>query len=348
MLLWPLSAVYGAAAHFRARAYRTGLKNQHRLDGIVISVGNLTTGGTGKTPMVAWIADRLVREGKSTGILTRGYRGDSRAGREDSSDEVKLLRARLGERVAIGVGADRFANGRELARQGVEWFVLDDGFQHLQIARDVDIVLIDASNPFGGGHLLPAGRLREPKAALRRASVIVITRSAHAPAVEAAVRRESAAQIFYAHMHLEAICRFADGQIGSAISPAGVGKAFAFCGIGNPAAFLWDLRAWGIQLAGHKVFRDHHRISNSDSEQITREAKAADARALICTEKDLYNLQGVHRFEMPLFYCRISVTIDRADEFWDYVMMIANARRSGLQREIHPGMAQNGEPGRQG
>lgn len=341
-LLWPLSMVYGAVAHFRARAYRTGLRKQRRLDGCVISVGNLTTGGTGKTPMVAWIAERLMKGGKATCILTRGYRGESREGAVDSSDEVKLLRARLGERVAIGVGADRYASGRELARQGIEWFVLDDGFQHLQLARDLDLVLIDATNPFGGGCLLPAGRLREPKSALRRADIIVITRSAHAPAVEAAVRRESSAPIFYAHSRLDAIRSFTDGQMGGAISTAEVGPAFAFCGIGNPGAFLADLRAWGVQVAGHKFFRDHHRYTSRDDEEIMRGAKAAGARALICTEKDLYNLCSKDYGGMPLYFCRISLAIDREDEFWNCVMKIANARRNAALRELPLGTAGNG------
>jgi tetraacyldisaccharide 4'-kinase len=338
--------VYGAVAHFRARAYRTGLRKQRRLDGWVISVGNLTTGGTGKTPMVAWIAERLVKEGKHTGILTRGYRGKSSEGIGNTSDEVKLLRARLGERVAIGVGADRFAKGRELAIQGIEWFVLDDGFQHLQLARDVDIVLVDATNPFGGGHLLPAGRLREPKSAIRRADVIVITRSAHAPAVEAAVRRESAAPIFYAHMGLDAIRSFTDGKIGGAISASEVGPAFAFCGIGNPGAFLADLRAWGVQVAGHKFFRDHHRYTDRDGERIMPEAKAAGARALICTEKDLYNLRVKDFGGMPLHFCRISLAIDREGEFWDCVLKIAEARRNAAVRGLPLGPAGNGGLGR--
>jgi len=173
-VLWPLTLPYGAGVHLRARAYRKGILRQRRLGGMVISVGNLTTGGTGKTPMVIWIAQRLLVEGKSTGILTRGYRGEGNASAL-TSDEVRLMQARLGDRVAFGVGADRFAGGSELAKRGVESFVLDDGFQHLQLARDADIVLIDAMNPFGGGHLLPAGRLREPPSALSRADIVVIT-----------------------------------------------------------------------------------------------------------------------------------------------------------------------------
>ena len=179
-LLWPLTLPYGAVSRLRARAYKKGLLRQQRLHGVVISVGNLTTGGTGKTPMVLWLAERLLAEGKKAGILTRGYRGETSL-TGSTSDEVQLLQRRLGDRVAFGIGADRFARGSELATRGIDWFILDDGFQHLQLARDVDIVLIDATNPFGGGHLLPAGRLREPKAAISRADIVVITRSGHAP-----------------------------------------------------------------------------------------------------------------------------------------------------------------------
>src|SRR5271165_2508100 len=167
-LLWPLSLPYGAAAHLRARAYRKGILKQQHLDGTVISVGNLTTGGTGKTPIVLAIAERLLAEGKNVGILTRGYRGEKIAPSAKNisasaatnacaeaitttSDEVRLLQSRLGTRVQFGVGANRYEKGRELAKHGVSWFILDDGFQHLQLARAVDIVLIDATNPFSGG-----------------------------------------------------------------------------------------------------------------------------------------------------------------------------------------------------
>ncbi len=348
-LLWPLSLPYGAVAHLRARAYRKGILRQHRLDGVVISVGNLTVGGTGKTPMVLWIAERLLAEGKRVGILTRGYRGKAaeRARRTDepgdrvqediskksartiqqsTSDEVRLLGSRLGHRVEIGVSADRYARGRELAKQGVEWFVLDDGFQHMQLARDVDIVLIDATNPFGGGRILPSGRLREPRTALARADIIVITRSEHAPAVEAALRRDSNAPVFYARTKLDAIRSISGGQSSDDISPAQTGPLFAFCGIGNPSAFLADLRLWGVQVAGHKFFRDHHRFTEQDGADILKEAIAAGARGLICTEKDLYNLGGIQFGELPVYFCAISLQIDRNEEFWRVVKETANAR----------------------
>jgi tetraacyldisaccharide 4'-kinase len=332
--LAPFSLIYGAVTHLRARAYRKGILKPRRLDGTVISVGNLTVGGTGKTPMVLWIAERLASEGKSVGVLTRGYRGRPRAARETSpsarsastSDEVRMLQSRLGDRAAFGVGPDRHANGVGLANRGVNWFVLDDGFQHLQLARDLDIVLIDATNPFGGGRLLPAGRLREPRSALARADIVVITRSNHAPAVEAAVRRETDASIYYARPKLEVIRSFTDGQLAGNVTPSALGPLFAFCAIGNPQAFAADLRAWGLEIIGHRFFPDHHRFTDADDEEILREAKAANAAGLICTEKDLYNLHAIHYGKMPIFFCAISMHIDRDDEFWSEVLATAKSR----------------------
>jgi tetraacyldisaccharide 4'-kinase len=333
-LLWPLSLPYAAVARLRARAYRQGLLRQRQLDGVVISVGNLTVGGTGKTPMVLWIAERLLAEGKSVGILTRGYRGKtvsesadkSRATNDpaavSTSDEVQLLQSRLENRALLGVGADRYKNGVALAARGVNWFLLDDGFQHLQLARDVDIVLIDASKPFGGGHLLPAGRLREPRAALKRADLIVITRSNHAPAVESVVRRHSEAPIFYARTTLASVYSPSNPQL--AASEARSRKLFAFCGVGNPAAFIADLRDWGFQIAGHKSFPDHHRYTPSDIAAVEKQAREAGAAGLICTEKDRFNLEDAQP-SMNLWVCSISMHIDREDDFWQALMKKAQS-----------------------
>lgn len=314
-LLWPLTLPYGALSGLRTRAYRVGLLRQQSLDGVVISVGNLTTGGTGKTPMVLWLAQRLLAEGRSTGILMRGYRGQTDASGA-TSDEVRLLQARLGERAAFGVGANRFAQGRKLAERGVRWFVLDDGLQHLALARDVDIVLIDATSPFGGGHLLPAGRLREPRSALARANIIVITRSDHAPAIESVIRRESDAPIFYAAPHLESVRAFRGQYPGDQASECHSRRLFAFSGIGNPAVFPVDLREWGLDPVGYRIFRDHHRYTPQDMAALAAEARQARADALICTEKDIFNLTGVPLEDVELYYCRIFLHLAREAEFW--------------------------------
>jgi tetraacyldisaccharide 4'-kinase len=313
--------------------YTSGLIRPKRLDAAVISVGNLTVGGTGKTPMVLWIAEHLVAEGKRTAILTRGYGGDvarasgpGAAGDSSTSDEVRLLKERLGSQVAFGVGADRFANGRGLARRGVNWFVLDDGFQHLQLARDANIVLIDATDPFGGGRVLPAGRMREPRSALGRADIIVVTRSDHAPAVETIIRRYSDAPIFYGQTKLEGIRSFFDGEWGGQISAEEGKRVFAFCGVGNPTSFVSDLRRWGYNVVGQKFFRDHHRYSPTDEEAITKEAVAAGATALVCTEKDIYKVNQL-RYRRPHLFCAvISLQLNEGAQFWRTVMGTVESR----------------------
>ena len=322
--LWPFSIPYGAAARLRARAYELGVLKQRRLHAKVISVGNLTVGGTGKTPMAVWIAERLIAEGKKAAILTRGYRGSAEA----EGDEVQLMKARLGDRVPLGVGADRYEQGRKLVPAGVEWFVLDDGFQHLQLARDVDVVLVDALNPFGGGRLLPVGRMREPKSALRRADVVLVTRSAHAPAIEAAVGRDVDAPIFYAQTALSSV-RAALGEHRDRELPMRPQdkRWFAFCGVGNPTGFLTDLRAWGFNVVAQQFFRDHHRYTQADANQLAASARAAGAEGLLCTEKDRFNLGGIRLTALDVAYCRISLQVVRADEFWAALMAVATRER---------------------
>lgn len=336
-MLLPFSVLYGAGMSVRTRLYRMGILKQRRLNGVVISVGNLTVGGTGKTPMVIWIAGRLAGEGKSAALLTRGYGSRPAETAEGTgeiapseliSDEVKVMIDHLGDGVTYGVGADRYQRGLKLQKLGVNWFVLDDGFQHLELARDVDIVLIDSSLPFGGGHLLPAGRLREPRSALSRADIIVITRSHHAPAIEAAIRRDSDAPIFYAWPGFDSVrgigCQRLDTE------EARRQKLFAFCGIGNPQPFISDLREWGFQIAGQRFFPDHHRYTQRDAEDIERAAKAAGATGLICTEKDVFNFSGVKWKMCDLFVCRIKLEIDNDNAFW--LSVIAKGELRAAQR----------------
>src|ERR1700674_2102922 len=164
LVLWPAEVAYSGGVRLRERLYRRGILRSRRLEGTVISVGNLTMGGTGKTPMVLWLAERLAAEGHRPAILTRGYRGKAPGDGQGPpmADEVSLLQRRLGDRAQFGVGKNRYMTGRRLEQKGSRWFILDDGFQHLALGRNADIVLLDASDPFGGGQLLPEGRLREP------------------------------------------------------------------------------------------------------------------------------------------------------------------------------------------
>lgn len=327
--LWPAAMIYAAVVKARAALYGAKILRRRRLDGAVISVGNLTVGGTGKTPMVLWIAERLFAEGRKTAILTRGYRGGAQADAAGvpQADEVALLRERLAGRAQLGVGRDRYEAGKILERHRVEWFVLDDGFQHLALERDADIVLIDATDPFGGGRLLPAGRLREPRRALNRANAIVITRSEHAPGLEMAVRRFTSAPIFYAQVELAAVLRAPAMQVPLPMDRAKV-KVFAFCGIGNPAAFFFDLRRWGFAVTGERRFPDHHRYSARDVATVEEDARKAGAEALVCTEKDVFNLREALPGALPLYACRVELVVFDAEGFWSAVIG-AVGRRAG-------------------
>lgn len=330
-LLWPLSLAYSSVVRAKNWGYARGIFRQRKLPGTVIGVGNLTVGGTGKTPMVLAIAERLAGEGKHAAILTRGYKGATEAGSGGvpQSDEVALLRERLAGKVQLGVGADRYKNGVTLARHGIDWFVLDDGFQHRKLARDVDIVLIDATDPFGGGVTLPAGRLREPLSALRRAGIVVITRSVQAPspAIEAVLRRHTQSPVFYASTRLESVLRVPRFDV--ALTPQDWQKArfLAFCGIGNPAAFFEDLRNWGLPAVQQRSFRDHHVYTAREGAELEQAAVSAGADALLCTEKDVWNLRNVQFTKMPAYCCRIS--FDLSENFWSALTDLAGRKKAG-------------------
>jgi tetraacyldisaccharide 4'-kinase len=285
ILLWPLSQGYGTYVRVRRAAYAHGWLKPRRLKAMVISVGNLTVGGTGKTPMVLWLAEKFIAEGKKVAILSRGYRGS-----HGSSDEIELLKRRLGDRVLFGVGPDRFRCGSRLESvHAVDVFLLDDGFQHLQLARDLDIVMLDGSRRLKNAWLLPAGPLREPLAACRSADILVVSRKCERPFIEA--RDTHTFSVFYAQTRLLGFRRFGSDSRHKYLSDLGAGRRFvAFCGIGNPEAFFDDLSRWDVAVAEKRAFSDHHKYSARELEQLLSRAEACGAGGLITTEKDAENL----------------------------------------------------------
>jgi tetraacyldisaccharide 4'-kinase len=335
-LLTPLSILYSLMARIRTWCYARGIFRKRTLPGTIISVGNLTVGGTGKTPMVLAIAERLAGEGKRTAILTRGYRGtiDSKMGNEAASgdpqsDEVALLRERLAGRVQLGVGADRHKNGAVLARHGISWFVLDDGFQHLKLRRDADVVLVDATDPFGGGRVLPAGRLREPVSALGRADIVVITRSVRAPspAIEAIIKRHTDSPIFYSDTCIECVLRIPRLDVSLPAQDYQRARFLAFCGIGNPSGFYEDLRNWGFHVVRERSFPDHHVYAAREADALEQEAVACGVDALLCTEKDVWNLRNVQFMKIPAYCCRISLGLP--EDFWIALAGVLRNSKSG-------------------
>jgi tetraacyldisaccharide 4'-kinase len=310
ILLWPASKLYGVGVSIRTRLYASGLLKQKRLQAAVISVGNLSVGGTGKTPLVIWLAERLLEQGQRVAILTRGYRGTG-----GSSDEVELMRSRLQNRVIFGVGKNRFVEGQRIeSHQAIDIFLLDDGFQHLQLARDLDIVLIDASRPMTQ-QLLPAGPMREPLSALTRAGMIIFTRTENTPGAKEALQRLSNLPIFSASTLLLGFRRLGSEDALQTAADLGSGPFFAFCGIGNPEAFLQDSHRWGVAPAGHMFFADHHRYTLEDMQAIEQAASRLGAKGLLTTEKDSCNLSGVSFESLPIYVCIIDLEIAADSEF---------------------------------
>lgn len=327
LALAPLGMLYGAVTRARLRLYRSGFLKSERVGAPVVSVGNLTAGGTGKTPLVEWAALALAREGLSACVLTRGYgRADesrrvvaSDAGRllaevEECGDEPRLLAEKLLGAASVVCDRDRVAAAR-WAREvlGAEVFVLDDGFQHLRIARDFDIVTLDATAPWGGGAMLPRGRLREPVSGLARADCVVITRAELAEDLEglrAEVGRVGGGRpaVFTSRVRtlgwkpLKKDGAEADVKLESV-------RVGAFCAVGNPGAFFEHVRRDGLEVCYTRAFRDHHAYTQSDAEAVAREAGALGAQALLTTAKDAVKLRGL-RFALPCYVVETGLEFD--------------------------------------
>jgi tetraacyldisaccharide 4'-kinase len=307
LLLWPLSALYGQAARWRAALYFNGILKSKRLNRPVISVGNLTVGGTGKTPMVIWLAERLMSDRKRVGILSRGYKGNG-----ETSDEIELMKYRLHARPRFGVGPDRYQEGKKL-EPSVDVFILDDGFQHLQLARDVNILLIDASQPPGKHTMLPTGRLREPISAMTRADLLVFTRTETVAGATAAIEKFPDYPVFSAATRLLGFRRLGMSNEFLNADQIVPGPFYAFCGIGNPRAFFQDLKNWNIPLVGQSEFRDHHRYDARDTSEIEAVAHDAGATAILTTEKDAQNLADATFSRLPAYVVVIDLEISKEE-----------------------------------
>lgn len=285
VLLRGLSLPYGAVVRVRNKLYDWNLLRCRRADAAVISVGNLTAGGTGKTPLVIWLARYLAQRGCSCAVLTRGYK--TTAG--TLSDEPALL-ARACE-AAVIVNSDRLAGAKKAVEQHrANVLILDDGFQHRRIRRDVNILTIDATCPFGYGRLLPAGLLREPVSSLRRAHAVVLTRCDLASeedlaAIEMRIRTIHPDAAIFRSVHRSMYAKtFGNETIDMAALQTK--KLFAFCGIGNPDAFLGGLTRMGLSVVASRSFDDHHAYTEADMLELTEQAAAYGAELLLSTEKD--------------------------------------------------------------
>ena len=281
-----LSIVYSVCVRLRNLGYDIKLFRPVTSGVPVISIGNITTGGTGKTPLVIWLCNYLQSRGVTCGILTRGYKTHP----GQITDEPALL-ASACENTAVVVNPDRRAGAKKaIYRHGAKLLVMDDGFQHRRLHRDMDIVVVDALCPFGYGRVLPAGLLREPLIGLSRASAVVITRADQVR--ESDLDKLESEIIRYAgeipitrtvHKFTGVVC---DPKHTLALDELKDKAVFAFCGIGNPDAFFNALRQCPMNLAGTQVFNDHYDYTTDDMEAIVEQATACGAEAILCTQKD--------------------------------------------------------------
>ncbi|MEE9197216.1 MAG: tetraacyldisaccharide 4'-kinase [bacterium] len=322
------SWVYGAGHLTRMAAYRTGVLNTRRLPCWTLSVGNITAGGTGKTPTVLALAQALFAQGRKVAVLSRGYGGKAQGpvtvvsdGERilvhppEAADEASLLASRL-PGIPVLTGPDRYALGMKAAADfGVEGVILDDGFQHVQLARDLNLLLLDARRPFGNGHLLPRGTLREPKGAVARAGGVFITRAESPdPQIAAQLRRR------FPSLPL-AVSRFVpdgvhDVASGEESEPEGR-RMFLVCGIARPSDFQSLASQAGFEEAGMMAVTDHHAYGREDVREIQARARASGADGLLTTEKDAVKLRPYLSGGLPCGSLRLRLEILSGESHWE-------------------------------
>lgn len=282
-LLTAAAPVYALGQAARSASFATGLKRTFALGLPTISVGNLTTGGTGKTPMVAWLADYLIELGAFPCVLLRGYRG---------GDEAQEHKERLGDAAHVEPDPDRVAAAKRMlnADPPPTCFLLDDGFQHRRAQRDLDLVLIDATNPWGYGSMLPRGLMREPKSALRRADAVIVTRADRVDEdrraqldreIETITGKPPLAHAMHTWVGL------IDAQDNAhPLSTIADKRVMGVIGLGNPAAFTDTLKQHAGEVMHCEQYPDHHRYTRKLLLQLIDLAESAGAQAVVTSEKD--------------------------------------------------------------
>ena len=343
LLLLPLtlcSCLYGTAMRIRAWLYRACVFESFAIDCRVITVGNITVGGTGKTPTVCLLALRLHERGFKVAVVTRGYRGTKiksplivsdgvqlLASCAEAGDEAVMLAAKL-TGIPVIACRDRVAAGTCACDMfGSNIVLLDDGFQHLRLRRDLDVVLVNAADPFGNGSLLPRGILREPLSALERAGIIVLTK-ANAPGsiAEIAARIKVLnpdALLFTAAYKLACFRKFSTGAVVPAEELSGK-KAAALCSIGDPASFIAMISQSGMHVSDKLIYPDHHAYGAGDYTAIRDAAASVDA--VITTEKDIAKLDAGMLQHDNLIFMEIEQVIEPASRFLDDVISCAGLR----------------------
>lgn len=326
-VLYPFQFVTRAWMKLRIEMYNRGLFSVTDPVLPVISIGNNSFGGTNKTPMAELVVRQFLEAGIDAGLVSRGYNTQEHAPlwvgqdekslrREIAGDEPLMLARRL-PNVKVVVSKDRIEGVRLLASLGAQVAVTDDTFQHRRMARDVDIVLVDSTCPFGNGNVLPAGSMREPMSAYKRADIVVLTKSNQATNEELEEIRKKLdpwvepAKIFTAEIKLESWMLIRDGEVTVTENEAAPsGKYIAFSAIGNPNGFYKFIKDMGADIIAERSYRDHHIFSQEDINGLEVLAGTLGAAGFICTEKDVVNLPVKMRMSFPLYVPRIVVSLD--------------------------------------
>lgn len=347
--LLPLSWLYASALVLRNLLFDRGVLKSERAGVPVLSVGNMTVGGTGKTPLVEYIVRHLLSMGKRVGVVSRGYKRTSRGvvvvsdgrrvfvGAAEGGDEPVQIATKFREAIVV-VGEKRIEAARRAVTLGAEVLVADDAFQHRQLHRECDIVVVDATRDIGSDAVLPAGRLREPLSGLRRADVVALSHvnaAAVPEAVSDAIRRYYAkATVTFRYGVRDARRAKDDGR--ASLDVIRRMKLFAFSGIGKHEAFVDQLQNNGFGIVGSLGFADHHPFTERDAELLGIYAKALEADGFITTEKDVARLRSVPALmqqldaQLPIFYIVIDVEILGGKEFLHHC--IEQTLRGGQQQ----------------
>ena len=318
----PLSLLYGLGARARSACYRLGLLRAKRLPRPVVSVGNLTVGGTGKTPTTIWLARELAKRGYNVAILSRGYKGDlkqtvvldptpetAQAGDRSellAGDEAVMMARLFGQKV--GVAKKRYDAAAQILRDGdVDVFVLDDGFQHRELARDVDLLLLGEDS---NGWLLPAGAFREPRAALRRADCYLVTGARER--WEKLLRRMPQEAVFHGALEPRALLGFEGGRWREfPLTLLDRNRVLAVSAIADPAPFYRMIYDWEGEIVDTIEFPDHHSYSARDWQRITRASHSVDM--VLTTEKDIVKLARFPFAREKLLAMRVEMVVENSD-----------------------------------
>ncbi len=326
MFLYPLSKIYGCAVRVRTGLYANNVLKKRTLPCTVISIGNITAGGTGKTPMAVKTADFIRDLGYKAALLSRGYKGDAEKcggivsdrngilmGPETAGDEPVMMAEKLDD-VPVLVGADRYASGMlAMDRFKPDVIILDDGFQHIRLHRDINLLLLDCKKPFGNGHMLPRGCLREPISALSRADAVVLTRSETVSDIQ---REERVNQIremlpgksIFTTIHSPFISTPSSGDL----EDLNGRSVYGFSGLADNDGFKETLKQLGCSLTGFRGFPDHYKYTKGDLKEIISFAEEAGADCIVTTEKD--HVKAGKLISWPMGIVVVGIDISFGDE----------------------------------